>query len=327
LTRAIAILGLGGTIAMEAGPNGLQPSLSASQLLATLGPGRRDLSILTEDIRAVASANITLADLAVVSSRAAALAEQGRQGLVIVQGTDTLEETAFALELLVGPGLPLVCTGAMRGASQLGSDGAANIAAAIEVAATASGDSGAMVVLNGEVHAARYVRKAHTTALNAFSSGGAPLLGLIHEGAFRPAHVQLPSLGRHPAPAGRAWPRVALLTVGLGPEPELFEQLPQLGFAGCVIEAMGAGHVPERLLPAIDALIAEMPVVLCSRAAFGPVCERTYGYRGSETDLLARGVLSGGALSSLKARIALAVCLATYGSGAAEAFKRIVSLV
>jgi L-asparaginase len=169
--------------------------------------------------------------------------------------------------------------------------------------------------MNGELHAARYVVKSHTTALDAFSSGDHSPVGRIHEGRVRMMGGPLERLGHRGALSAGPWPKVALAKIGIGQDPDLLLALPSFGYRGCVLEAMGGGHVPARLVPAIEQLIELMPVILCSRAARGRVCEDTYGYPGSERDLLSRGVLSGGGLTGLKARVALTIML----KGCAEA--------
>ena len=327
MTRKIAVLGLGGTIAMGVGDRGLTPAMTISEILSSVVTGGEDVSFISRDILSIASASIRHQDLTVIAAVMDELSSDGVEGVVIVQGTDTIEETAFAVELLCAPKLTIAFTGALRAASQFGADGPANLAAAIQVALHWPDHAGVLVVLNDEVHAARHVRKMHTTALSAFSSGDFGLVGRMHEGQLRLFRGTLPGLGRHAVGSGGPWPKVALQVVGLNQEPDLLEGLPRLGYAGCVLEAMGSGHVPETLVPVIQSLTTNMPVVLCSRAHAGRVCERTYGYPGSETDLLRRGVLSGGGLSGLKARIALALCVAAHGRDAASAFAEITALV
>jgi L-asparaginase len=312
---------------MVPGTHGLTPGVTVADMLAAVAPGARDVAFVAEDLLSLASANIQFQDLERIAARLDALAQDGVEGAVIIQGTDSIEETAFAIELLSAPKIPVVFTGAMRGASQPGADGPANLAAAIEVARRGPGEAGVLVTLNDEVHAARYVRKAHTTALNAFSSGDAGPIGRIHEGRLRLYRDVPPSLGRHTPRGAAPWPKVAIQTVGLDPQSDLLDGLAGLGYAGCILEAMGAGHVPEMLVPSIAALTRHMPVALCSRTGAGRVCERTYGYGGSETDLLSRGVLSGGGVSSLKARVALALCLAAHGQDAVSAFLEIVERI
>jgi L-asparaginase len=144
---------------------------------------------------------------------------------------------------------------------------------------------------------------------------------------FRKPHRDLRPLERLSIGEPAAAVKVALLSIGLGADPDILSSLPGFGYNGCVLEAMGAGHVPEDCVPAIAALAAQMPVVLCTRARNGRICERTYGYPGSETDLIARGVLPGGALSGPKARVALLLCLMASAEGAGAAFTRLADAI
>jgi L-asparaginase len=123
------------------------------------------------------------------------------------------------------------------------------------------------------------------------------------------------------------WPKVALLKLGMGQDPDLLRALPGLGYRGCVVEAMGAGHAPAHLVNDLARLAAVMPVVLCSRAGRGRICQRTYGYPGSERDLLARGLLGGGELGGLKARVALTIVLACHPVDPRLAFSAVVDRI
>ena len=106
-----------------------------------------------------------------------------------------------------------------------------------------------------------------------------------------------------------------MLRIGLDDDGRM-RALPQLGYQGAVIEAMGAGHVPAWLAPDIGELAARMPVVLSTRVAAGPVLRITYGFPGSESDLLSRGAIHGGSLGGLKARLLLRLLLAAGYQGA-----------
>ena len=333
MTHRIAVIGLGGTIAMTsdatsgagAASDGLKPTRSIESLLPADLRNDPDLSLELIDRMTVGSANLTFAHIAAISDDVSALAAKGCTGVVIVQGTDTIEETAFLLELLTDGAIPVAVTGAMRGASHVSPDGASNIVGSVLAVMQAPAGQGVLVVLNDEVHAARHVRKAHTTALDAFRSGETGPLGRLHEGRVRWRGVALPRLGRFPAPAPDAAPRVAIIKLGFDQDAALLQHLPQLGYRGCVVEAMGAGHAPETLVPTLEHLAAVMPVILCSRAADGAVCERTYGYAGAEMDLLRRGLTPGGGLNPLKARVLLTLCL--LGEAPAETFRQACALI
>lgn len=306
----VLVISLGGTMAMT-GPAGksVAPSLDAADLIRAV-PALADFAdIEARSFRRVPGAHLSVEDVLLLAREIASATEDGYTGVVVTQGTDTLEETAFALDLLLETDVPVVVTGAMRNPSLPGADGPANLLDAVTVAAADhSRGVGCTVVLSGEIHAARFVRKAHTVNLNAFTSITGPL-GWVIEGRpqilMRPAsrpHVPMPGLD-----GARAF--VALLTVAVGDDGRLLSAMRELGCDGLVVEALGAGHVPPAMVEALGELAKLIPVVLCSRTGSGPVLAQTYGFPGSEKDLLGRGLLSGSYLDGPKARIALTLAL------------------
>ena len=201
-------------MASDAG-GAIKPALQADELVRAVPALERIAALETVAYSNKPGATLTLRDLASLSDVIADGFDRGCQGAVVVQGTDTIEETAFALELLARSTLPVVVTGAMRGAQAPGADGPSNLLAAVTVAASPDAAGlGTLVVLGDEAHAARHVQKTHTTLPSAFRSPGAGPLGTIQEGQFRC------SAGRRrcrPARRGRATGRnpVALLRIGL----------------------------------------------------------------------------------------------------------------
>ena len=317
----LLVLSLGGTITMTAGAGGgISPTLGAAELVAAV-PGLAELAqIEARSPLKVGSASLTLENIAAVAAEIRTGFAQGFDGALVIQGTDTIEETAFALDLLVGDERPVVVVGAMRGPQQPGADGPANLLAAACVATSeAARGLGTLVVMNDEIHAARFVRKAHTALTSAFVSDMAGPLGLVAEGRVRllarVARAALPALEAGMA----ALPPVALLKIAMGDDGRLLRAVPGLGFAGLVIEGAGAGHVPGVMAESLGEVAAHMPVVLASRTLAGPVFERTYAYPGSEIDLLARGALSAGLLTGVKARLLLTLALAAGWDRAALA--------
>lgn len=309
--RRVVVFGLGGTIAMSAAAaGGVTPTLSAHELvLAVPGLAETGIDVDVVDFRRQPSASLDFATLSDLTAAVTEALDQGACGVVITQGTDTIEETSYLLDLAHRHAAPLVVTGAMRNPTIAGADGPANLLAAVLTAAhPPARDHGVLVVLHDEIHAARYVRKTHTTALDTFRSTetgpvGHVLEGVVHLTGARPPRLLLPA-----AKPG-ADPSVAVHTAVLGEDPAILSRL--VGAVdGLVIAGMGAGHVPDRLVEPLAAAAATIPVVLASRTGSGSVLRGTYGFRGSERDLISHGLIPAGTLDPLKARILLRGLLA-----------------
>jgi L-asparaginase len=309
----VIVFSLGGTIAStgDAGPaaGGVVPRLGAAELVGAVPQLRDAAELETVAFRQMPSGDLTAADLAELARAITGRFDGGADGVVVTQGTDTIEETSFALDLLVPGPRPVVVTGAMRNPTLAGPDGPANLLAAVQVAASpAAAGLGTVVVLNEEIHAARFVRKTHTSSPATFGSPTVGPVGWVVEGRPRIA-LRPPVLNGGRAGAG-AVPPVALLTASLGDDGRLVGELERLGYAGLVLEALGGGHVPGPVVPALADLAARLPVVLASRTGGGEVLRETYGFPGSERDLLARGLIPAGFLDGPKARILLGLLLA-----------------
>ena len=314
---SVAVFGLGGTIAMAQAPDGgVSPALSAADLLAAV-PGLSDVPIelRVRDFRHRPGASLGFPDLYELAAAINEALDDGCIGVVVTQGTDTIEEVAYVLDLLLPTDAPVVLTGAMRNPTMAGADGPANILAAIMVAANSCARGlGCLVVLNDQIHAARWVRKAHTSSPAAFVSPHQGPVGHVAEGCVRiPVRIQRwsPALSFLP----RRSARVGLATIALGDDGTLIEAIAQ-HVDGLVVASFGAGHVPAAVAPVLGKLAESIPVVLASRTGAGPVHRVTYGFPGSERDLLARGLISGGYLDPLKARILLHLLIASEASKA-----------
>ena len=311
----VAVLSLGGTISSTqgAGP-GVAPTLSGEELVEMVPEISGVAKIEVAQLRKVAGSELTLEDVVPLAQEAKARLDGGAAGIVVTQGTDSMEETAFALDLLVGREMPVVVTGAMRDPTLPGDDGPANLLAAVRVAASEEARGlGAIVVMNDEIHAARFVRKGHTQNPAAFSSAPVGSIGYLYEG--RPRVVVRPVGRRYIELLPDTEPRpVALYKASFGDDGRLLPEIERLGYEGLVVEAMGGGHLPASMVGTLEGLAGRMPVVLASRIGAGEVLTRTYSFPGSETDLLGRGLIPAGPLDGLKARILLSLLLRSGAS-------------
>jgi L-asparaginase len=306
--QRVVILTTGGTIAMQhdAAAGGAVPTLGAADFTAALPSGLPELR--TEELVNLPSSHFTLDTLQAIRERVAALTTDPTvAGIVVTHGTDTLEETAYLLDLTVPGEKPIVLTGAMRTVSDVGYEGYANLLAAVWVAAAPQARGlGAVVVLNDEIHAARTVTKMHTLSPATFQSPGRGAMGRVEGGVV--------SIDRRPARRILAWaglePRVVLLKLAVGADAGALTDALARGARGVVIEALGGGRVPPWWLPVIERARAEgVTIVIASRCPSGRVWDG-YGYPGAYRTLSDLGCLFADGLNGQKARIKLMVVLA-----------------
>ena len=310
----IAVVMVGGTVAarVDRAGRGATLELKAEDLVAGLPWLANIAEVVPQTFSMTMSADLRLSDVRDLAHTLMATAEAGFDGVVVAQGTDTIEETAYLLDLLLPPGIPVVVTGAMRNPGKPGDDGPANLGAAVRVAAAPKAQAmGVLVVMDDAIHLARLVRKMHTSATGSFAS---PLAGPV--GYLVEDRVRLLLKPRAPSPhfavAGdTALPDVALLTMSSGNDERLLSQIAGAGYQGLVVEAFGAGHVAARVVPVLAQIAARIPVVFASRTGTGELYRQSGSYPGSEGDLLARGLISAVALDGPKARILLTLLLAT----------------
>jgi len=312
MPRSVTAFFLGGTISMTNAGDGGDAAvvrLGADELLAAVPQlAGLDVALDARQFRSLPSAALRFDDVVELVAAAAACGADGADGIVVVQGTDTIEETAYLIDLLWDSDVPVVVTGAMRNPSLAGADGPANLLAAVTVAAAgAFRGLGALVVLADEVHAARFVRKTHSSSVATFASPNAGPVGHVVEGV---AH-RLTLVERRPNYPVRTpvTARVPVLAVGLDDTGDLLAEL-GARVEGLVVSGVGGGHVPPPLAEQLGRLAQRVPVVLASRTGAGAVLTRTYGFTGSETDLLNRGLIGSGFLDAYKARVLLRVLLA-----------------
>jgi len=306
----LVLITTGGTIAMGTQPDreGAVPSLGPNELRAYLPAdiqNRVDWKV--EAFCNVPSSHLTLDDLWHLRCTVGDwVGSSDVRGVVITHGTDTMEETAYLLDLTVPAKFPILLTGAMRHTSEQGYDGVTNLADAIRVALCPDAqEQGAMIVMNGEVHAARYVTKAHTLALDAFQSPGWGPVGRI-EGTRVTFNQRLK---REVLPVRRIEPDVHLIKLTAGMDTGYLQHLISRPVQGIVLEVLGSGRVPPWWMPSIrEAVQKGIAVVIASRCSAGRVYD-TYGFPGAYRDLESAGVTFVEGISGPKARIKLMVTL------------------
>ncbi|WP_179884762.1 asparaginase [Bacillus sp. AFS015802] len=233
--------------------------------------------------------------------------EKAFHGVVITHGTDTLEETAYFLDLTLTLPVSVVVTGAMRSSNEIGADGLYNLISSVRVAADEkSKNKGVLVVLNDEIHSAKNVTKTHTSNVSTFQSPQYGPIGIVtkrgvlfHHQPTSTEHYQVCDISK----------RVTLIKAYAGMDSGLLRAIKDLQYDGVVIEALGQGNLPPETVTGIDELLkANIPVVLVSRC-FNGIVQDIYGYSGGGKQLKENGVIFSNGLNGQKARIKLMVAL------------------
>jgi L-asparaginase len=304
--RRIVVLTTGGTISTrDVDGSGAKPTLRGEDLLREIPGLIAEVSV--EELAFIPGAHMTLDLIREMSRRASAiLARRDVDGLVVTHGTDTLEESAYVLYLTVESEKPVVFTGAMRNASQIGFDGYRNLYDAIRVAAHDSARGmGTMIVLNEEIHSARWVTKTNGQKEDTFKSPATGPMGVIYGDGPRffmrpmPRTVLPPTLEAN----------VDLVRLCVDCDDKFIRVSAQSGSRGIVLEVFGGGRVHPRSLDAIDQALARgLAIAATTRCPTGNMWDM-YGYPGAFRDLQRRGILFAHDLPGHKARLKLMVAL------------------
>jgi L-asparaginase len=310
----VHLLGTGGTIAGGSGG-----SLGASEIASLVADLASIAEVSVEDFSNIGSSRMTPELQFQLARRVSSLFQErpDLSGIVITHGTDSLEETAFLLDLVVPPGRPVVFAAAQRPPRETDTDGPRNLRNAIRVAAhPGTGGLGVLVTLNDEIHAARDVRKTHAVALNAFVSPWVGPIGQVDAGRVylfhRPARLLTIA-------AERIEPRVPLVTLYAGSDGSDIREAVRSGARGLVVEVFGRGNIPPEAMAAVaEAREKDVVVAFSSRTGGGRV---ELGEEAKQA-----GVLSAEDLDGLKARIVLVVALGARADAARiEGFYRRLS--
>ncbi|HFI0447640.1 TPA: asparaginase [Streptococcus suis] len=303
--KKILVLHTGGTISMQADQNGAVESSRINPMTQVTSP-LENIEVVSVDFLNLPSPHIQIDHMMMIYKK---IREEVSHfdGFVITHGTDTLEETAYFLDTMSIPQKPIVVTGAMRSSNELGSDGIYNYRTALRVAADEkSADKGVLVVMNDEIHAAKYVTKTHTTNVSTFQTPTHGPLGLVtkreilfFKAADKRVRFDLQAINGV----------VPIIKSYADMDTILLDALVEAPISGLVIEALGAGNLPPASISAIKKLInKQLPIVLVSRC-FNGIAEPVYAYDGGGIQLEELGVLFVKELNSQKARIKLLIAL------------------
>lgn len=306
----IVLVFTGGTISMRYDPiaGGAVPALAGRDILELVPQLREIADLEIDEFGAFPGPHMTTERMWELRNRIAThVARRDVSGVVVTHGTDSLEESAYLVSRSLASDKPIVFTGAMRTASDLGWDGPANLGAAVRVAASPESTGfGVLVVLSDRVYPGLDVTKAHTHMLDAFESPGLGPLGVVDDGRviFRralPSPCEVISAPRLGGP-------VDIVYAYAGADSRLLDAARTDG-NGVVVAAMGRGNVPPAMVPGIERWLGDgKPVVVASRALRGRVGQ-TYGYHGGGRRLHDLGVIFAGSRRPQQARIDLMLAL------------------
>ncbi|WP_139489197.1 asparaginase [Brevibacillus dissolubilis] len=311
--KKVLVINTGGTIAMsmEDASESVKPmdDLAVQKMLPHVN---RYAEVTTINYLNLPSPHITppiMNDLRVLIEDECA--KHHYEGVVVTHGTDTLEETAFFLDLTLNLSIPVAVTGAMRSSNELGADGPVNLISAVRtVVEPQSADKGVVVVFNDEIHAARHVTKTHTSNVATFQS---PSYGPIGNVSKKEVSYHHYPLDREYYPITHANANVPLIKAVAGMNPEWLAFLLEQPIDGVVIEGFGLGNLPPAILPTLKQLIDKgIPVVMVSRCYNGQV-QDVYGYEGGGHMLKQMGIIFSNGLNGQKARLKLMVALQQAG--------------
>ena len=305
MTKKILVLHTGGTISMQADTSGAVVTSSDNPMNHVSNP-LEGIQVHTLDFFNLPSPHIKPKHMLALYQK---IKEEAANydGVVITHGTDTLEETAYFLDTMEIPRIPIVLTGAMRSSNELGSDGVYNYLSALRVASDDKAtDKGVLVVMNDEIHAAKYVTKTHTTNVSTFQTPTHGPLGLIMKQEILYFKTAEP---RVRFDLDRIEGLVPIITVYAGMTDELLDMLDWNKVDGLIIQAFGAGNIPKETAQKLESLLHKgIPVALVSRC-FNGIAEPVYAYQGGGVQLQKAGVLFVKELNAQKARLKLLIAL------------------
>jgi L-asparaginase len=310
--KKVVLLTTGGTIASKANKTSgkLASGALTGEELAAMCNLPEDIDVIVDSVFQKASIHITFADLVLLKNKINEyFKDESISGVVVTHGTDTMEETAYFLDLTINDERPVIVTGSQRSPDDLGSDVFINLRHAIYAAC--SGDlrgAGAVVVFNERVFAARYVKKEHASNIQGFNVFGFGYLGIIDNDKVI---VYQKPINREYYEIITEVPQVEIIKCYIGADGKFIKAARESGVKGIVLEGVGRGQVAPEMMDEIERAISEgIRIVVTTSAEEGAVYG-TYDYKGSAFDLFNSGVILGSDYDSKKARMKLAIVLAT----------------
>ena len=309
----VAVVACGGTIASEPDDGGAAPAKTGDDLVAAVPDVERYATVSAREVCSQPGFDVRWRDVLATAAAAREAVADGADGVVVTHGTDTLADTAFALDLLTDLDAPVVVTGAQRRLDEASSDAPANLTLAVRAAADERFAPGVGVAFDDELHAARDVVKAHSNALSTMSSPGTGPVATFTRAGSRLVRDPRRGVGVDPladAVGGAAdVPEVPVVHSGTGVGADAVERAVDAGVGGLVVEGTGLGNATAAIGDAVADALPETPVVVAGRPPAGPT-EPVYGTPGGAVTLADHGVTFAGPLPASKARIALALGLA-----------------
>ena len=321
MPAAITVLSTGGTIASTAGEDGATPSKSGEDLVGAVPELESYADIEVTEVVQTPSFDMDIESLTAIAERTRTAVDEKADGIVITHGTDTMEESAYYLDLVLDLSAPVVLTGAQRRPDEVSPDGPSNLLTAVRAASHErfQGAGGVYIAFDEELHTARDVTKAHTSTLSAFGSPDTcPIARFTRENVR--VHREP---GSRSASVGVTTPSadVAMVKTGIGVGARRFESAIGADVDGIVVEGTGLGNTTSALGDAIgDALESGIPVVITSRCQGGAVAP-VYGTPGGGETLRSHGVIEGGDLPAHKARLKLMLLVEEHGMDDLDALR------
>lgn len=308
--KKVAIVFNGGTISMKVDPRikAAVPSLTGEEIMSMVTGIEKYADIESHNFSMLPSPHMTpeiMLDLSKFIQKL--LDREDISGVVVTHGTDSLEETAYLVDLTISSIKPVVFTGSMRSGSELGYDGPSNLAESICTAISdESKNRGVLVCLNGQLNCASEVTKSNSMSLNAFKTPNFGPIGIVDNNRviFYRNNIKKQTMSIKELDS-----KVALIKCASGMDSGVINYYISEGNRGIVVEAMGRGNIPPLMVEGIENAINKgIAVVIVSRCFEGRVFD-SYGYHGGGKELRNLGVIFGDNLPGQKARIKLLVSL------------------